>query len=175
MTDDDQAMLKACRLIHLLLMPSYWNNKALLVALVEIWHSENNTFNLLIEEIIVTPEDVYLILWILITGELVVYDVEEIGGADALQDIFGDPLIVGYSVGWQEMVDGYAPLPSVIVGLVDDSLLPYRRSHGLSVGWGCVLRQMVRERTHYACRICVLAHLYHGLHQIVYGKDQGPV
>lgn len=64
-------------------------------------------------------------------------------------------------MGWQDMVDRYAPLPSVLAGLVVGFLLPDRRSHELSVGWSHALRRMVRERIRYAWGICVLAHLYH--------------
>lgn len=37
------------------------------------------------------PEDVYQILRIPITWELVEYDVEEADGTDALREVFGDP------------------------------------------------------------------------------------
>ncbi|XP_057813576.1 uncharacterized protein LOC131027510 [Cryptomeria japonica] len=63
-----------------------------------------------------TLEDVYQILRILITSELVEYDVEEVDETDALQEMFVNPHIVGYSVAWQDMVDNYAPLPLVLAG-----------------------------------------------------------
>lgn len=89
------------------------------------------------------PKDVYQILWIPITREMVEYDVEEVGGTDALREVFVDPQIVGYSMAWQDMVDNYAPLPSVLAGLIGSFLIPDRMSHRLSVGWGQVLRKMV--------------------------------
>lgn len=55
-----------------------------------------------------------------------------------LREIFGDPHIAGYLVGWKEMVDRYTPLPSVLASLVG-GFVPHRRSHGLSVGWGIIL------------------------------------
>ncbi|XP_057864536.1 uncharacterized protein LOC131072410 [Cryptomeria japonica] len=76
-----------------------------------------------------TLEDVYQILWILIIVELVVYDVEEVGKTYALQEVFDDPHIAGYLVAWQDMVDIYAPLSSVLVGLIGSFLIPDRRAH----------------------------------------------
>lgn len=84
LSDDDLAVIEAYSLIHLLHMPPYQKNRALLIALADRWHNEHNTFHLLMGEIIVTLEDIYRILRILITGELVEYGVEEAGGTDAL-------------------------------------------------------------------------------------------
>ncbi|XP_059066280.1 uncharacterized protein LOC131857610 [Cryptomeria japonica] len=78
-------------------------------------------------EIIVTPKDVYRILRISITGELVVYDVEESGGIDAMREVFVDPQIASYSVAWQDMVDNYGPLLSVLAGLNGSFLIPDKR------------------------------------------------
>lgn len=142
---------------------------ALLIVLVERWHSNHNTFHLPTGEITVTPKDVYRILWIPISGDLVQYDVEEKGGTMALREVFANPKLIGYSVAWQDM-DKYAPLPSVVAGLIGDFLYPDTRSHGFSVGWGRILQKMVWYRTRYAWGVCVLAHLYHELHQVVYDE-----
>lgn len=66
--------IDACGLCHLLYMASITHNRGLLTTLVERWHSELNTFHLPTGEIGVTLEDVYRILCIPITGELVQYD-----------------------------------------------------------------------------------------------------
>lgn len=100
LTDDDMVFIVACGLSHILFMPSYWKNKALLSALAERWHSDHNTFHFPNGEIIVTPEDVYKILWILITGEIVQYDVEEQCRTTALREVFAVPQLSGYSVAW---------------------------------------------------------------------------
>ncbi|XP_059071254.1 serine/threonine-protein phosphatase 7 long form homolog [Cryptomeria japonica] len=120
-------------------MSPYQKNRALLTALAERWYNKHNTFHLPKGEFTVTLKDVYRIIWIPITGDLVVYDVEKIGRTDALREVFGDPYIAGYSVAWQDMVDSYAPLPSVLAGLIGSFLVPDRRSHGLSVSWGQVI------------------------------------
>lgn len=139
LTADDLAVIEACGLIHLLHMLSYQKNRALLITLTERWHNEHNTFHLPTGEITVTPEDVYWILQIPIVGEMDAYDVEEVGRTDALREVFDNPYIAGYSMASQDMVDSYAPLPSVSVGLIGSFLIPDRSSHGLSVGWGQVL------------------------------------
>lgn len=68
------------------------------------------------------------------------YDVEEVNGIDALQEVFDDPHIAGYSVAWQDTVDSYTSLPSVLIALIGSFLISNRRSHGLSARWGRVLK-----------------------------------
>lgn len=71
------------------------HNRGLLNALAERWNSEHNTFHLPIGEISVsvTLEDVYRILHIPGTGELVQYDYQDLGGTEACRAMFGDERI----------------------------------------------------------------------------------
>lgn len=52
---------------------------------------------------------------------------EEVSGTNALREVFGDPHLFGYLVVWQDMVDSYSPLLSVLVGLIGSFLIPDRR------------------------------------------------
>lgn len=82
--------------------------------------------------------------------------------------MFQDDHIFGYEIPWLEMVDAYATLPSILVGFIRGFLCPDRRSKGLSVGWGRILESMIVHGTRYAWGMCMLPHLYHDLHQVVY-------
>lgn len=56
---DDLVVIEAYGLIHLLEMPSYQKNRALLTVVAERWHIEHKTLYLSMGEIIVMPKDVY--------------------------------------------------------------------------------------------------------------------
>lgn len=60
--------IDACGLRHILYMPKIRMNRGLLIALVERWHSDHNSFHFPTREISVTKEDVYKILHIPIIG-----------------------------------------------------------------------------------------------------------
>lgn len=81
-------------------MPRYTINWGMLIALVERWHSEHNTFHLPTGEMTVTLEHVYRILWISVMGDLVFYDLTEQAGIDALRRNFQDDNICGYNIPW---------------------------------------------------------------------------
>lgn len=89
-----------CGLSSLIEMPQYTINRDLLTTLAERWHSEHNTFHLPTGEITVTPEDVYLILRILVIGHIVYYDLYEQGDTDAVRRVFHDDQICGYDIPW---------------------------------------------------------------------------
>lgn len=74
LTQEDVRHIDACRLCHLLYMPDITHNSGLLTTLAERWHSEHNNFRLPTGEINVALEDVYRILHIPVTSELVQYD-----------------------------------------------------------------------------------------------------
>lgn len=63
------------------------------MTLVERWQSEHNTFHLPTGEISVTLEDVYRILHILVTSELVQYDYQDRIGIEACRVMFADESI----------------------------------------------------------------------------------
>lgn len=119
LTQADRDVIERCGLSSLLGMPWYIINWGLLTALAESWHSDTNTFNLAISEVIVTPEDCYRILQIPVIGELLPYEQMEEDGIEALCRIFHDDHICGYEIPWQEFIDfDYAPLPSVLASFV---------------------------------------------------------
>ena len=84
-------------------MPEIRSKNGLLTALVERWHLEMSSFHLPIGEAIVTLEDVWHILKVLIEIELVVYDPTI--GHTVLHQMFGcrdeELGIQDYEIGWQ--------------------------------------------------------------------------
>ena len=78
----------ACGLHHELYWPMIKANRGLLIVVAERWHLETSTFHLHTEEITVTLEDVYWILRLPITRELVQYD--QHGGTEIFCDVFDD-------------------------------------------------------------------------------------
>jgi hypothetical protein len=89
-----------------------------------------------------------------------------------LRRIFHDNQIARYFISWAEMIDRYAPLPSILASFIGGVLCPDHRSKGFAVGWGCVLESMVMQGTQYAWGTCMLAHLYDELHHIVYSSGR---
>lgn len=153
----------------LLEMHRFIVNWGLLIALVERWHSDMNTFHLATGEMTMTLEDCYRILRIPIVGALLPYEQTEEGGTEAPHRIFQDDTIYGYEIPWQEFLDlDYAPLPLVLAGFIGGFLCPNRRLKGLSVGWGLVLEDMVTQGHCFAWGSPMLAHLYRDLHEVVY-------
>lgn len=61
----------------------------------------------------------------------------------------------------------YENLP-VILGLIGGFMCPDRRSQGFGVGCGGILQSIMQHQTRYAWGACMLTHLYHHLHHIVY-------
>lgn len=90
LTQAEVRHIDAYGLHHLLYMSNITHNRGLLTVLVERWHSEHNTFHLPTGEIGVTLKDVYKILHIPVTGELVQYDFQDHGGIEACIAILGD-------------------------------------------------------------------------------------
>lgn len=149
-------------------MPQIRINQGLLESLAERWHSEHNTCHLPIGEMTVTPEDVWRILQIPIVGELVVYDSTEQGGTDALCQVFQNDTICGYKIPWQEMVDTYTTFPSILVDFIAGFLCPNHRSKGLLVERDHILESIITHGTRYAWGLCMLSHLHHDFHQVLY-------
>lgn len=54
------------------------------------------------------------------------------------------------SIAWEEIAALYEPLLAILLGIVGGLLFPIQRSHGLVVGWGQVIEDMVTDGTHYA-------------------------
>lgn len=69
---------------------------------------------------------------------------------------------------WEDIAALYETLPSVLAGIIGGLLCSDRRSHGLAVGWGQVIEQMVTKGTPYAWGPCGLMHLYRDLHETMY-------
>ena len=67
----DRILIAACGLHHALYWPVIKANLGLLTSLAKRWHSETSMFHLLIGEMSVTLEDVYQILRLPITSDLV--------------------------------------------------------------------------------------------------------
>ena len=87
MTDYEREVLASLGLYHIMFMPEIKRSNGLLIALVERWNSETSSFHLPIGEAIVTLEDVWHILQIPISREMVVYD--PAAGHTTLHKMFG--------------------------------------------------------------------------------------
>lgn len=114
-----------------------------------------------------TPEDVYRILGIPVVGALVVYDHKEIGGTEALRQICGDASICGYWIDWEDF-SRYPALVAMLAAFIGGFLGPDHQSKGFAVGWGRMLEWLVTQPQRYAWGSCILADMYHDLHQVVY-------
>ena len=66
------------------------------------------------------------------------------------------------------MLEAYDPLPIVLVGMIASYVCLEKRSRDFPVGWGWILCLMMEDGTHYAWGVCLLAHLYHDLHDVAY-------
>ena len=66
------------------------------------------------------------------------------------------------------MLETYEPLPAILASMIARRICPNRRSRGFLVGWGQTLHSILEDGTRYAWGVCVLAHLYHDLHDVVY-------
>lgn len=62
----------------------------------------------------------------------------------------------------------YETLLMILAGLIGKFICPDRRSQGFDFGWEGILDSMMQHRNCYAWGVCMLAHLYHDLHQVVY-------
>ena len=71
LSDEERATLYRMGLKWTIWMPHVWAKYGLLTALAVWWHSEHNTFHLLMGEASITLEDVYRILQLPCHGELV--------------------------------------------------------------------------------------------------------
>lgn len=147
------------------------NNRALITALVEWWHSEMCLFHLPTSEASITLEDVWWILHIWIHGEQVVYDHRV--GITGLCQLFECeeqhiPLSSQYEIEWGHLEDTYCDLIVVLCIIIRGLLIPNKRCHGFLVGWGRVIYGMIIKRWVYACGPCLLTILYYQMHGIVY-------
>ena len=89
----------------------------------------------------VTLEDVWCILWIPISGELVVYDL--VVGHTSLHNMFscGDAElgIQDNEIGWEVLVACHERLVPVICWAIEGLLIPNKRVHEFPIVWGRVL------------------------------------
>ncbi|XP_059076277.1 protein MAIN-LIKE 1-like [Cryptomeria japonica] len=150
LSQDAVRHIDACSLRHLLYMPDIMHNRGLLTTLAERWHNEYNTFHLPTGEISITLEDVYRILHIHFTGELVQYDYHDLRSIEACKEVFGDESIDGGEIRWEDMIMHYETLPVILASLIGGFIYPDRRSQGFVVGWGNILQSMMEHCTRYA-------------------------
>lgn len=100
--------LAACGFEHLIHLPDIRVNHGLLTALIERFHSETQTFHLLIGEITVTPEDVYRILRIPFHAlRCPEYVSGGSRGLHAFRRLFGDETQLTGSISWETLVQRY--------------------------------------------------------------------
>ena len=71
-------------------------------------------------------------------------------------------------ISWSFMLEEYEPLPTVLVSMIAGYICPNRRSRCFPFGWGQTLHSMLEDGTCYAWGVCLLAHLYHDLHDVAY-------
>lgn len=170
LTQDEIRQIDACGLHHLLYMPDITHNRGLLTTLLERWHSEHNIFHLPTGEISMTLKDVQRILHILMTGELVQYDYQDLGGTKACRVVFSDEIIDIGEIRWEDMIMYYKTLLVILGGLMCGFIYPNIRSQGF-VGWDGILQSMMQHQTFYAWGVCTFSHLYHDLHHVVHDEN----
>lgn len=109
----------------------------MLTTLVERFHLEHNAFHLLTREMTITPEDIYRIIWIPFTGDIVEYDSSLHPDIDALRRLLHDDTIIAWSIFWDDLLGRYGaryPNVYVLAKLIGCFLLPDRGQQGLLVG-----------------------------------------
>ena len=167
----DLAHIERLGLFSLCQIPVVMVNPGLLTALVERFHSEMNTFHLPMGEMTITPEDIWWILRIPFHGARVVYDTVPRVGTVTLSIVFGRELQRGRAISWDELMHTYGPtyrLASVLAIFLSCFLCPKRGQHGLECGWGVMLQQMVEAPKIFDWGQCMLAHLFHEMHEVVF-------
>lgn len=149
-------------------MPEIRTNTWLLTTLAERWYSKACKFHLSTSKMSVTLENVYMILWVSIHGDLMIYDWE--GDRDALRWVFRDPdleLRPGH-LSWEVIASSGCALTTVLGGIISGYLCPDKATWGLAIRWSLKLEIILIERRRFAWGPCILAHLYHELNQFVY-------
>ena len=156
-------------------IPTVMVNHGLLTALVEHFHSEMNTFHLPMGEMTITPEDIWQILRIPFHGARVVYDTTPRAGIATLSTVFGRELQRGRAISWDELMHTYGPthrLASVLAIFLSYFLCPNRGQHGLECSWGVMLQQMVDAPEIFGWGQCMLAHMFHEMHELVFHEKK---
>ena len=165
------AHIDRLRLSSLCWIPSVLVNYSLLTTLVEHFHLEMNTFHLPMGEMTITPEDIWRILRIPFHGARVIYDTTPRAGTVTLSTVFGRELQRGRAISWDELMHTYGlthRLASILVIFLSCFLCPDRGQHGLESGWGVMLQQMVATPKIFSWGQCMLAHMFHEMHEIVF-------
>lgn len=78
---------------------------------------------------------------------------------------------MGRAIMWDELVHTYGPthrLASVLGIFISYFLMPNKGQHILECGWGKILQMMLETLERYGWGQCMLAHIYHEMHEIVY-------
>lgn len=131
--DIDRDHIDLCGFTHLLQMSDIRVNHGMLTALVERFHSENNTFHLPVGEMTITPEDVYKILRIPFARDKVDYDSTQRPGILSLRCIFHHEDILTWAISWDDMMARYSeqfPLACVLVGFIGCFIMSDRGQQG---------------------------------------------
>lgn len=169
LSDKEFAFVRHVGLYHVLHFPEVTTNKAMITTLVECWNSETCFFHLPIGEASITLEDVWHILHIPIHGMRVIYD-HQVGiyGVCELRECIEEELQIRgrYEIPWEVM--DYDELTIVLWSVVVGLLILDRRTHGFPVGWGRVIHDMIVHRWVFEWGPCLLATLYHQMHDTVY-------
>lgn len=155
-------MLRQVGLYYIAHFLEVTTNRAMIIALVERWHSKTCSFHLLIGEASITLEDVWHNLHIPISGRQVTFDCDD--GISGLCTLFKceeqDLHIRGrYDIRWDDF--DYDDLIVVIACTVAGLLIPDRHAHGFPVGWGHVIHDMIIDRRVFSWGPCLLVTLYH--------------
>lgn len=77
------------------------------------------------------------------------------------------PPIKDESIQWAQF-SSFPVLPIVLVALIGGFLVLDWRGHGFVVGWGRILEDLIGHPHRFDWGYCVLAQLYHELHDVVY-------
>lgn len=124
--DIDRAHIDLCGLTHLLQLLDICINHNMLMTLVERFHSKNNMFHFLVGEMMITPEDIYRILYIPFSRVKVDYDAVHLPGLLVVRQVFRDPNILTRSISWDMMMTRYSedfPLAYILASFISYFLM----------------------------------------------------
>ena len=102
-----------------------------------------------------------------------VYDTVPRVRTKALWTISQRDLVIGEAITWDELIHTYGPthrLALVLAIFISYFLVLDKGQYRLQCGWGVMLQWMLDALERFRWGECILAHMYHEMHKIVYHK-----
>lgn len=112
---------------------------------------------------------------ILFAGDKVDYDSTPRSGILSLRRIFHEETILDRAITWDDLMSRYDaqyPLACVLVGTIGCFVMPDRGQKGFLCCWGRMLERLLTHPVRSGWGSCLLAHMYHEMHEIVYREGK---